>query len=200
MVDFSIWDLRNEFHLQEAAHLWFDIDPNGNEKAPEVEIKIKGVHGVLEEAMRKGEIKAAYPGVPYPDLISIVTREELRAYAECIGHKPFFLFHGEGEKQANLGSENKPGESRGFKYADDFRSVSKDGNRFSFTPKQAEVIKMLYIAKKSDTPDVTIASIRKRVSPEASTIRLKDIFRRNEKALKALIEKGDRKGTVRLRI
>ena len=85
MVNHGIWDLREEFSVREAACLWFDVDPNDDKIPPDLEVKIKGMQRALEEAIRRGKIELAYPGLPYRELISIVTRRG--AQSICRKHR-----------------------------------------------------------------------------------------------------------------
>jgi hypothetical protein len=86
-----------------------------------------------------------------------------------------------------------------FEHSEDFRSVSYSGKTYTLTPKQAQSIKILFEAQERKMPDVAQDYILNEVSPSSSQKRLRDIFKRNLKVWKALIEPGDKKGTFRLK-
>jgi hypothetical protein len=88
-----------------------------------------------------------------------------------------------------------------FKHSPDFRSVNINGRGFSLTPKQAQVIEVLWNAYSNGTPEVGQAAILEEVSPYTSTKRLKALFKGNEDAWDGLVEKAQqRKGMFRLKI
>lgn len=94
----------------------------------------------------------------------------------------------------DMGAENE----RGFKHSPDFRTVRKDGKKFELTSKQAQVIQMLWEAYKDGLPGLGKDRILEDVSGGS---RLRDIFKSNPKAFKALIKQGERRrGICRLNI
>lgn len=101
------------------------------------------------------------------------------------------------EETKEVGAEGN--EPTSFKHSPDFRSINKNDKEFTLTFKQAEVVRILWEAQKTTTPDLGQAYIIEKVSPDTSTKRLRDIFKGNLEAWKALIEPGNRRGTFRLR-
>jgi len=194
MVDYTIWDLRRAFTAREAAHLWFGIDPNEKEIPEDVNLKIKPMEGVIDQLHRYPYIHCDDDPFP-PDKF---TREELKAYADERKERPPFLFPKERNSRVERHDINKQAKGTEFTPSDDFRSVNKDGVEYSLTPKQAQVIKMLFKAQQKGTPELGIGYIIEEVSPGTSKTRLRDIFKQDPKTYKALIEKG-RRGTVRLK-
>src|SRR3972149_10586964 len=100
--DYRLWDLKNEFSFEEAACLWFGVDPS---EYPyyygvpgETQRKIELMFDILKKAAEKGEIKG-YKRFTYYDLSNapvdasnILHRLGLRAYAESVVQKPLFIF------------------------------------------------------------------------------------------------------------
>jgi hypothetical protein len=189
MVDYKIWDLRNMFTAREAAHLWFEIDPNENEIPEHVKPKIKTMEGLFDEFISE---------YSYESDGDKLGRMVLKDKAEKMNKKPLFLFPEERESRNERHDINKQAKGTGFRHSSDFRSVTKDGKPFSFTSKQAQVIQMLFQGQQKGTPELGIDYIIDEVSPGTSKTRLRDIFKHDPETYKALIEKG-RKGTVRLK-
>jgi hypothetical protein len=105
----------------------------------------------------------------------------------------------EKQKQAEPRSKNKsPGLP--FVHSPDFRSIRKDGKEFTLTSKQAQVIQMLSEAKEAGTPDLGQGYVIEKVSGETSIRRIRDFFKADLDAWKALLEPGNKKGTFRLKI
>ena len=90
-------------------------------------------------------------------------------------------------------------ESETFKHSQDFRSINKNGKKFTLTPKQTQVIQILFKAQERKTPEMSQPYIIEEVSPDTSTRRVRDLFKNNIAAWKALIEQGSKKGTIRLK-
>lgn len=87
-----------------------------------------------------------------------------------------------------------------FRHSPDFRSVmSADGRSFALTEKQAHVISLLYGFYEQGVPEVSQAHLIEEVYGYVSENRLKKLFDDNE-AWDALIEKGRKKGLIRLKI
>jgi hypothetical protein len=121
---------------------------------------------------------------------------ELEAFAKEHGLPPF----GQSEKAVNE-SDETPREGK-FKHSPDFRSVKIDGNDFTLTAKQAQVIQILCEAHEHGTPDISQKHIMAKVNPNplgAGSDRLRDIFKSEGKAWKCLI-RSKRKGLFRLNI
>ena len=87
-----------------------------------------------------------------------------------------------------------------FTHSPDFRCINKNGEIFTLTPNQAQVVQMLFDAREGKIPDLGQVWILDRVSPDTSTKRLRDIFKNNLAAWEALIEPGSKKGTFRLKL
>jgi hypothetical protein len=85
----------------------------------------------------------------------------------------------------------------GFDHSDDFRSVRAAGREFSFTPLQAEVVKILYRAHRNRASEVGWPDIRVQLDSEAQ--RMRDIFKRSD-AWGTLIVQGRTKGSYRLNL
>ena len=83
----------------------------------------------------------------------------------------------------------------GFDHSDDFRSVKAIGREFSLTPRQAEVVKILYRAHRNRASEVGWPDIRGQLDsyPE----RMRDIFKRSD-AWGTLVVPGRTKGSYRL--
>lgn len=91
-----------------------------------------------------------------------------------------------------------PQQSIGFTHSGDYRSVSSGGQTHSLTGRQAQVIQILHEAYKNGTPDVGSALILEKL--ETRNSRLRDTFKTNRRAWKALIVPGKTKGTLRLNL
>jgi hypothetical protein len=85
-----------------------------------------------------------------------------------------------------------------FRYSPDYRSVSLRGQSFSLTVRQAEIIQILHNEWKSNAPDVSGHYILAKLETDSS--RLIDSFRSNKEAYKALVRKGEKRGTYRLNL
>jgi len=85
-----------------------------------------------------------------------------------------------------------------FKHSTDFRSVTLNGKLYTLTSKQAQVIEMLYEAYEHGTPELGQAYILEQLG-ERST-RLRDTFKRNPDAWRALVVSGARRGSFRLNL
>jgi hypothetical protein len=108
------------------------------------------------------------------------------------------------EKSADAQEERKEvtleaNEPTSFTHSPDFCSITKDGETFTLTPKQGQIIKILFEARERKNPTLRQDYILNEVSPDTSTKRLRDIFKRNFEAFKTLIEPGEKKGTFRLK-
>lgn len=88
-----------------------------------------------------------------------------------------------------------------IRHSDDFRKVVKEGKEYILTPKQAQVIEILYNNFMKGTPEVGQDFIRESIYGHnvIITTRVRDIFKSSPDARKALIEQGPRKGIFRLK-
>ncbi|MBN4056828.1 hypothetical protein JYU19_00810 [bacterium AH-315-J21] len=90
--------------------------------------------------------------------------------------------------------------TRRFGHSPDFRSVvTTDGERFSLTPRQAEVIKILLENHKNETPEVSQAFILNEVYPNTKVNSLKKLFS-DDSIWNTLVIKGKRRDLFRLNI
>lgn len=206
MIDYSVWDLKDEFTFNESAHLWYEIDPSTHPSdAPnETIIKIKTFYNVLHEMALNSKIGGVtfiyHPRPKGLEVADKLTRTGLKELAVYIGQKPKFLFPEEREKQLGQqgGNKNTENESPTFKHSPDYRSVSHKGIKYSFTTKQAKVVEFLYEQYKDKIPEVSDAYIIENIL-ENNTSKLKDTFK-NCPAWGTLIVKGKTKGSRRLDI
>ena len=98
---------------------------------------------------------------------------------------------------SDRGIEIKPVGSPGaFSHSADYRSVTVRGQNFSLTARQAHVIQILYENFEQGHPDVGKDYVLESLNTANS--RLRDTFKTNLEAWKALIKTGKRKGTLRL--
>jgi len=86
----------------------------------------------------------------------------------------------------------------GLVHSQDYRSVTLGGHTHSLTGQQAQVIQILHEACKNGTPEVGSALILEQLGTPNS--RLRDTFKTNQSAWRALIVSGRRKGTLRLNL
>lgn len=208
-MDYTIWDLRNEFTIAEAAFLWFDVNPKTPkaelQRLPDaVKVKIKEMFSLLTEAGERKQIAGITWDNPFHAAlganmdIHTLSRGGLRGYAKRLDQRPLFLFPEAREPQ---GMNGQPKEEE-ISHSPDFRTVTKRGIPYTLTSKQAEVYKMLWDAREGGTPDLGQGYIIERVSGETATRRIKDFFKKTHEGREAwdqLIGPGKRKGTFRLK-
>lgn len=117
MINYALWDLKDEFTLNEAACLWFDVDPSEHpwfESTPEkTKRDIKLMIEILQAAVDKRKITGCrieryLDETDYlaqlEDHMSIrlyLKRAGLKDYAQGIGQKTLFLFPEERERKSN---------------------------------------------------------------------------------------------------
>lgn len=107
----------------------------------------------------------------------------------------------EDEGGGNGSSENSAGSEAGediLTHSEDYSSVVLRGQRFSLTSAQSQVIKALHEGWKQGMPELRQANLLEKL--ETSSKRLRDSFKSNPSAWKALIRRGERKGTVRMNL
>lgn len=103
------------------------------------------------------------------------------------------------ERQSfNADSSTESLRDTNFIHSPDYRSVNIQGKSFTLTAQQAKVIEILYENYRSGTPDISQAHILTEI--ESPSSRLRDIFRSDEKAYKALIRNGEKRGTYRINL
>lgn len=85
-----------------------------------------------------------------------------------------------------------------FTHSTDYRSVTRYGATFSLTPRQAQVIQILHEAYEGGNPDIGGAAILEQLGTQNS--RLRDTFRSNLEAWKALVRPGRTKGSYKLNL
>lgn len=202
MIAYELWDLRDELTVEEAAHLWFEIDPNESNIPPQIQVKIAAIFKVLEEARQNGKIEQTTPTGPHAwmamPFIPKLSREGLRNYANKIGQKPVFLFPEE-RKTCKVQHISKQSEEV-FTHSEDYRSVTLRSKNYALTSKQASAIKVLHEAFLEGHPDITENHILEKI--KSGSYKLRDIFKSKDdrKTKSDLIVQGKRKGLLRLNI
>lgn len=99
--------------------------------------------------------------------------------------------------------ENAPhteAHSPGFTHSPDYRSVTKNGESFSLTSRQAAAIQLLHEAHQDGNPELSLEHIFDQIGSGATKPRMRDIFKQDPKAKEALIAPGKKKGLFRLNI
>jgi hypothetical protein len=91
------------------------------------------------------------------------------------------------------------GESLVFEYAEDFRSVVLRGVAYSLTPRQAQVIELLFGVRGTGMPELSQEYILDRIGSKSLRLTLRDVFRKSP-AWKTLVVPGDRRGMYRLNL
>ena len=96
-------------------------------------------------------------------------------------------------------SQNAQSESsRAWEHSEDFRVVSAFGKTWNLTLYQSRAVEKLWKAWDNRVPEMHQAAILEGI--EACSKRLRDVFKSNMEAYRALITTGERKGTFRLNI
>lgn len=85
-----------------------------------------------------------------------------------------------------------------FTHSDDYRNVNIRNESYDLTPRQAQMIQILYEAHTGGVQNVAVDNILERLG--TSNSRWQDTWRSSVNARKALVRNGDRKGTLRLNI
>jgi hypothetical protein len=85
-----------------------------------------------------------------------------------------------------------------FTHSDDYRTVTVRGGTHQLTSQQAQMIEILHAAHKNGNPYVSVALIQERLEKRSS--RWQDTWKTNRKARVALIQVGERKGTLHLKL
>jgi hypothetical protein len=116
MIDYSIWDMREEFPLEIAACLWLDNEPGEYAYSSDTDPKYMAIKSVLLEAINNNQLPCKLKRVRqeehksnfhkqldafvgsmgseepvYCDFL-FIARDELKKWAEKKGNKPKFLF------------------------------------------------------------------------------------------------------------
>jgi 7-cyano-7-deazaguanine synthase in queuosine biosynthesis len=84
----------------------------------------------------------------------------------------------------------------GFRHSSDFRSITFQHEEYTLTPRQAQIVEILYEARSQETPEIGQDTILVRIDAPVGT-RLRDLFR-DSPLWQTLVVRGKRKGTVRL--
>ncbi len=147
-----------------------------------------------------GEAGNSLPFNPYGDIPT--RKSEIRVKKNRVTEKIRALEKEQDrlEKNTNLENGGNLGRAKGFTHGEDFRCVNKDGLVYNLTTNEAYVIQILKEAHDAGTPNVSQREILDRVSPHTSTRRVSDIFKKHREVYRALIEQGERKGMVRLKL
>lgn len=97
----------------------------------------------------------------------------------------------------SLHSENPISESLSeWRHSDDFRTVITKEKTYCLTLYQSRAFEKLWEARKNLIPELHQAAILEGI--ESCSKRLRDVFKSNMEAYRALIARGERKGTFRL--
>ncbi|HVU83757.1 MAG TPA: hypothetical protein VHC50_02890 [Puia sp.] len=102
---------------------------------------------------------------------------------------------GESEVPQITRSESTP-ETSQWGHSEDFRQVTAFGKTFSLTLYQSRAVEKLWKAWNSHIPEMHQAAILEGI--ESCSKRLRDVFKSNMEAYRALIVPGERKGTFKL--
>jgi hypothetical protein len=84
-----------------------------------------------------------------------------------------------------------------FHHSEDFQTITAGGVTHSLTLYQSRALEKLWNASKNRVPELHQAAILEGI--ESCSKRLRDVFKSNMAAYRALIARGKRKGTFRLR-
>ncbi len=96
-------------------------------------------------------------------------------------------------------SDNTQAEPPGLIHSPDYRSLKlPDGRSFTLTDRQSQVVSLLHDNLIQGTPELSTAFVVEEVYPGASEKRLRRLFGDNP-AYDSLIERGSKRGTVRLK-
>ncbi len=87
-----------------------------------------------------------------------------------------------------------------FKHSGDYCFIVKNGESYSLTKLQAAMIKKLHKEYKNGTPEVNLEHLFEEAGSSSDNPRLKDVFKGDEAALRALIATGSRKGLAKLNL
>lgn len=88
--------------------------------------------------------------------------------------------------------------SNGFHHSDDYRYIRLNDEEFTLTSRQASIIENIHTQRSNGITQVSTQKIMVDLGIKSS--RLRDSFKSNPKAFKALIRSGDRSGMVSLNI
>lgn len=102
------------------------------------------------------------------------------------------------EKKSEHSDNNEAGLGR-FVHSPDYRSLKlPDGRSFALTDRQSQVVALLHDNSKQGTPELSTAFVIEEVYPGVSENRLRRLFD-DKYTYDSLIEKGTKRGTVRLK-
>jgi hypothetical protein len=85
-----------------------------------------------------------------------------------------------------------------FAHSYDYRTVTVRGKTYRLTSQQAQMINILHEAHKNGTPELSIAGILEQLEKKSS--RWQDTWKTNKRARIALIQSGERKGALHLKL
>jgi len=91
----------------------------------------------------------------------------------------------------------RPAKPFEFRHSEDFRSVSLNGETFTLTSKEAQVIEILTTAHLNGTPDISTEAILDRIG---SGKRVRDVFPKARRAIFHKLVRTEKRGTYRLNI
>jgi len=85
-----------------------------------------------------------------------------------------------------------------FTHTLDFRTVYKGGKRFELATNESRIVEYYHRSFENGVPELHQSAVL--VELDIETQRIKDVFKRNKPAFKALFCIGERKGSYRLNI
>lgn len=88
MIDFTGWDHLDPLKLAHAAHLWFGLEPAGNE-VPGESVAYLTFQRLKQEVHSRGLLG---PNASHPKGHTAISRADLKDIAEGWGKKPAFLY------------------------------------------------------------------------------------------------------------
>lgn len=115
----------------------------------------------------------------------------LRMRAWCLRVRP------DRSEAVGLSAARGLGDEKRIAHSPDFRSVLWYNTEYSFTPQQAEIVRILWEAFECSTPDVDATLLLSTDFTGSAAKRVRDVFRKSP-AWKTMIVRGGSKGTYRL--
>ena len=115
----------------------------------------------------------------------------LRMRAWCLRVRP------DRSEAVGLSAARGLGDEKRIAHSPDFRSVLWYNTEYSFTPQQAEIVRILWEAFECSTPDVDATLLLSTDFTGSAAKRVRDVFRKSP-AWKTMIVPGGSKGTYRL--
>jgi hypothetical protein len=101
-------------------------------------------------------------------------------------------------KASDSAAARKSPQDLPFAHSYDYRTVTVRGKTYRLTSQQAQMINILHEAHKNGTPELSIAGILEQLEKKSS--RWQDTWKTNKRARIALIQSGERKGALHLKL